>query len=259
MFEALERLLIARFCGETKENIPDHLISISADPDSFNSDYLDQVSEFAVKFEDFKARVRSGEFGKTAQFWMTYLDLIRVQHYAHTAVQENNFQLRLYAWQFFLPYYFALNKTNYARYGSYYVEAMKSIEERYPGLKQLLEEKGLSVLAQDRHNVRTAIDQRGEQTINREAKTVGGIKTFAGNKISVLKWCLNRAEQAKNSKALSDRCGIATDAGLYKPLRPSQVLQTNERVNRIVKVLNEDYINPFGLESETFHRQGKSN
>ena len=78
-------------------------------------------------------------------------------------------------------------------------------------------------------------------------KTVGGIKIFAGNKISVLKWCLNRAEQANNYKALSD---IATDAGLYKPLKPSQVLQTNERVNRIVKVLNEDYINPFGLDIE---------
>ena len=97
MSEALDRLLIARFCGETKENIPDHLISISADPDSFDSDYLDQVSKFAVKFEDFKARVRSGEFGKTKQFWMTYLDLIRVQHYVHTAVQENNFQLPVLA------------------------------------------------------------------------------------------------------------------------------------------------------------------
>ena len=182
---------------------------------------------------------------------------MRAQHYAHTAVQENNFDLRLFAWQYFLPFYFALDKTNYARYGSFYVETMRQIEQKHPGLKHLLKEKGLSVLAQENHNIRTAIDQRGEQTINREAKTVagiktfGGIKTFAGNKSSVLKWCLNRADQAKNSKALSDMCGITTDAGLYKPLRPSQILQANERVLSVMKVFCEDYINPFGLEIET--------
>ena len=121
--------------------------------------------------------------------------------------------------------------------------SMKSIEECCPGLKQLLEEKDLSVLAQDRHNVRTAIDQRGEQTITKQKPPVA-LKPL----LETWKWCLNRTEQANNSKALNDMCGIATDAGLYKPLRSSsQVLQTNELVNRIVKVLNEDYINPFGL------------
>ena len=90
---------------------------------------------------------------------------MRVQHYAHTAVQENNFDLRLFAWQYFLPFYFALDKTNYARYGSFYVETTRQIEQKHPGLKHLLEEKGISVLAQENHNIRTAIDQRGEQTI----------------------------------------------------------------------------------------------
>ena len=62
---------------------------------------------------------------------------------------------------------------------------------------------------------------------------------------------MNRADQAKNSKALSDMCGITTDAGLYKPLRPSHILQTNERVLSVMKVFCEDYINAFGLEIET--------
>ena len=43
-------------------------------------------------------------------------------------------------------------------------------------------------------------------------------------------------------------CGIARDPGLYKPLRPSQLLQSNERVVSAMKVFNEDFINPFRLE-----------
>ena len=46
--------------------------------------------------------------------------------------------------------------------------------------------------------------QRGEQTINRDAKTLGGIKSFAADSSAILKWTLNRAEQAENTKALLD-------------------------------------------------------
>ena len=41
----------------------------------------------------------------------------------------------------------------------------------YPGLKPLLMLKGMSVQAQTVHPVRTSIDQRGEQTINKDAKS----------------------------------------------------------------------------------------
>ena len=50
---------------------------------------------------------------------------------------------------------------------------MLNIDEKYPGMKQLLKEKGLSIQAQDKYHLKTAADQRGEQTINRDAKTAG--------------------------------------------------------------------------------------
>ena len=43
-------------------------------------------------------------------------------------------------------------------------------------MKPLLEGKGISVKAQNSYFVRTSIDQRGEQTINRDVKTTG--KTY---------------------------------------------------------------------------------
>ena len=96
---------------------------------------------------------------------------MRIQHQAHTAVQTNNFQMRLDAWERVLPYYFIFNKMNYARYGSGYAQSLKQIERKYHELKELLLPCGLSVQAQETHPVRTAIDQRGEQTIKRDAKT----------------------------------------------------------------------------------------
>ena len=60
----------------------------------------------------------------------------------------------------------------------------------------------MSVQGQSSYPTRTPIDQRGEQTINRDAKTSGGIKFFASDLGSVLKWILNRAFQAQNIEVL---------------------------------------------------------
>ena len=96
-----------------------------------------------------------------------------LQHQAHSAIQTNDFEMRLDAWERVLPYYFIFNKMNYAQYGSHYVQVLKQIESKYPGSKELLLPFGLSVQAHETYLVRTAIDQRGEQTINRDAKTSG--------------------------------------------------------------------------------------
>ena len=79
----------------------------------------------------------------------------------------------------------------------------------YPGLKTLLKDNGLSAQAQERCPLRTAIDQRGEYTLNKDAKSVTGIKKC--NEYSVLKWTLNRPKQAENTKALLDRAGIGEE------------------------------------------------
>ena len=67
---------------------------------------------------------------------------------------------------------------NYARYMCYYVHVLDVVDTLYPELKEMLSSTGLSIQAQDRYSHRTAVDMRGEQTINRDAKTSGGITTL---------------------------------------------------------------------------------
>ena len=124
-------------------------------------------------YDTFRNEVTNCRIGQTPQFWMIYLNIMKLQHQARAAVHINNFELRVDAWQRMFPYYFVFNKTNYSRLGTYYVQSMMQIDERYPGLKDLLVNHGLSVQAQVIHPLRTSIDQRGEQTINKDAKTAG--------------------------------------------------------------------------------------
>ena len=50
------------------------------------------------------------------------------------AGQENNFEARFCAWDYFIPFYFT--------FGSFYLESMKYIDVNYPGLKEMLAHTG---------------------------------------------------------------------------------------------------------------------
>ena len=62
---------------------------------------------------------------------------------------------------------------------------LNNIDRIYAGLRDIIASKGLSVQAQNTYPLRTAIDQRGEQSLNKSAKTSGGVKHFALNPSSV--------------------------------------------------------------------------
>ena len=175
-YEALERLLFMRF-------IDDHHIQLPEDfKQTENVDFsihniIEKHNDLLAKYFQFKDEVRSGILGKTAQFWvMNFMDLMEIQFRAHLAVQENDYVLRHQAWKAYLPYYCSTNKVNYQRYGGFYVATLENIDNLYPGNKELLSRNGFSVQFQNKYLLRTAVDQRGEQTLNPDAKVAGGIK-----------------------------------------------------------------------------------
>ena len=85
----------------------------------------------------------------TAQFWLMYIDMMKMQYQAHTAVQENNYDLQLHALQQFLPLYLNFNMHSYARRCAYYAEVLLQIDTLHAGLNFTLNLKDLSIHAQD--------------------------------------------------------------------------------------------------------------
>ena len=65
------------------------------------------------------------------------------------------------------------------------------------------------------------------------------------NERSVLKWYLNRSEQASNTRALLDLCVIGVFNDQYKPSRSSQIILSENVVGSAMIVLINEYLNPF--------------
>ena len=61
----------------------------------------------------------------------------------------------------------------------------------------------------------------------------------------MLKWCLNKPEQSKNTSALKELASISTSQTVYRQLRPSYILKIEKLVIETIRVLKKEYLNPF--------------
>ena len=86
----MERLLLQWFTYETKMSFSDEVYQFVTEPSVPLSESMkNEMAEFNQLFSKFRGVVTEGKYGKTAQFWCIYLDLITMQHWIHIAVQEN--------------------------------------------------------------------------------------------------------------------------------------------------------------------------
>ena len=151
MAEALERIMLKRFLHEVDPQISADLIDLASEESDMISHHSMRLGEgLREQYFDYLEKIRQGHLGKTAQFWLIYVDMMRIQQQHHTSVQENNYELKVASIESFIPYYFYYNMQNYARYASYYVQVLKCIDKTHPGLKDLLASSGLSVQSQNR-------------------------------------------------------------------------------------------------------------
>jgi len=63
--------------------------------------------------------------------------------------------------------------------------------------------------------------------------------------MNVLKWCLNRPQQAKNFNDLIFFAGLNQKSNIYKPLRDSEIKKSEKIVSDIINVMENEYLNPF--------------
>ena len=167
--EAVDRL----FCEEHLPEISQELEeTIKSDGEVTRILQDAEFNNYIKQYNSLQERCIQGEFGKTPMFWMFYKICVERQHKLHFSINTNDFDLRLHMWKESLPLSFAMNKQNYARYGSYYCKQLENMERIYPGAKDELQQRGLAVF-RNKMNIGQSIDGAGEQTFMRSSKTTG--------------------------------------------------------------------------------------
>ena len=90
-----------------------------------------------------------------------------------------------------LPWNFAYDHVNYARYLPVYLLHMIQLPETHPEAQMMLENGEFGVQRTAEHGfTQLPIDQIIQQTLNRSTKTKGGIVGFSLKKTAVQRWLL---------------------------------------------------------------------
>ena len=146
---------------------------------SFPSTFVDRVQsqdihDLLTKLEIFtESKCKSCP---TFAFWNSYLELVEILLLFIRATREGNWSLHLSSVRDMIPWYFAYDRVNYARYMPVYWMEMMNLDRSHPEILHSLQNGTFAVQQQTDHMFsKTACDQVIEQTCNRDSKTKGGL------------------------------------------------------------------------------------
>ena len=173
-------------------------------------------------------------------FWNSYLEMVEVLINFVRATREGTWAMHLEGIKEMLPWFFAYDHTNYARYLPVYLAHMMLLPETHPEARTLLLKVILESNEQHYLDFQIPVDQTIEQTLNRSTKTKGGIVGFSLRKGAVQRWMITAHSRA----AFVDKCRKMTanvqesQPRLHKEASPARMKRDEDDVKKVFEVIS---------------------
>ena len=130
-------------------------------------------------YQQLRKKRLQGELGKTAQYWLIYVEMVSKLHQFQFAINTNNLPLQLDTQEYILSLCFTINKIYYARYGTFYIQQLKNLDSTHPGAFE--EICDMVSVRRNKTGISQAIDLAREQTYKRNAKTAGFLLSLSNS------------------------------------------------------------------------------
>ena len=184
-------------------------------------------------------------------FWNTYLEMVSTLMNFIRATREGNWKLHLDSVKEMLPWLFAYDHTNYARYLPVYLVTMMSLQDTHPEAHRLLADGDFGVQRSTVHGFpQLPVDQTIEQTLNRSIKTKGGIVGFSLRKGAVQRWMLTAHSRAAFADKCREMVSMEKDQDkVHKEMGCTRMQRDEADVKKVMDVV-QNWCNPFEPSDE---------
>ena len=226
------------------------MFAVPEDPKSALNHLKDPiVTEYLQKYEEFFQQVLEGSLGSTAQFWAIYIFMInRLHRELQRCVKMNDVSGYIEIFPTLLAVYFALNRPNYARWGTLFLQKLKSA---HPKLCELLENGAFSIRRTKKSYSGSAVDLSLEQTVNRDsASKMKGIVSFQNSEGAMRRWSLSMMQRATAVTELRALVGLEQGETATSQCHPSQIKKDNSQMAELGAKI-EEFCNPFRDDAPT--------
>ena len=182
--QALWRILLPKVLDyiETKdENMRGKLETRKDDPES-----LMQILTSSEFYEYFAGYVNT-KTNPNFRFWYHYMEMVQILLLFIRAQREGNWKLHLYAFREMMPYFMRYDHTNYARWGSVYLNEMNQLP---PEVEREFNQ-GNFVVKMSKHNFSQVDPDQCQEWLNGIGKKNGGIAGITKTQSALSKWALS--------------------------------------------------------------------
>jgi hypothetical protein len=193
--------------------------------------------------------VLDGNLGSTAQFWAIYIFLInRLHRELQRCVKTNDVNGYICVFPTILSVFFALNRPNYARWGTLFLHKLKSAGQE---LRDVLQNGAFSIRRTKKNYNRSAVDLSLEQTVNRDAASrMKGIVSLRNSEKAMRRWSLNMTQRATAVTELRTFAGLEMGETVTSQCRPSRIKRDNNQMAELSAKIDE-FCNPFRDDAPT--------
>lgn len=200
----------------------------------------------ATTFWTYSDHQRASVLGSMSAFWRSYLDMVSLLLQFIRATREGDWVLHLACIRRMLPWCFAYDRFNYARYLTLYWSQMECLSTVNPAAHAALSAGEFCVQRTNSKFAQVAVDHAIEQTMNRDTKSKGGIIGFSTEPAAVHRWVVTAHERAAITSACRKLAHEQEDSvsHQHKDVRSLRVARDEDDVLRVIDTLLS-WVNPF--------------
>ena len=205
----------------------------------------DKYNSFMERYEQYTHLTWSGEHGKTAAFWMMYMELVELYLLFNRACHTNDLELFTFCLGKMCAIFFATSRPNYARWMTRYHLDLLNIDETHPSARAILEAGALSIRRTNKPFSRSPVDLTLEQTVNADAASrLTGIAAFSKSVSARKKWMVIRSVRSEIVSHLMEKSGQKPKTDVVQELSPNRIKRDNVDLNKLVTGIGAT-MNPF--------------
>ena len=194
--------------------------------------------------KEFAQETRNGNHGKTAQYWMGYVDMLHLYHEFSRSIRTGDLDLYIYCLQQMTALFFTLNHQNYSRWLTMYHDKLLKLKNSHPDIYGEFKNSCFSLKRTSKPFSRIPIDLTLEQTINAVAACQrSGIISLTNSISARQHWAQSHSIRTSILSKLFEELGMTSKEDISEELKLHRVKQNCHHLERIVLSINNT-VNP---------------
>ena len=179
------------------------------------------------------------------QFWMSFLEMVELLLNTIYSIRSGDWELLLECIRRILPYTFAYDNINYARYLTAMLGDMLQLPIDFPEIhEEFMRGNFAAQICDNSKFSRVETDKVIEMTLNKDTKMAGGCTGFSTNVNAVKRWEINATYRASLRTCFHKHLDYQPQKYKHPDLNPSRIMKDEDAVQRILSTIATTFIDP---------------